>query len=130
MDLSRAFQDAVTVQVDTAETSIGLGIDAVSGTDFTPLTGMLVTFDPGETSKMVAVEILDDPIVEPNETFTVSLSDPQVDGMSDSDRLVLGTNSTATGTIVNTDSATLSIDDFTDRRRRCGPEDGGVRRSR
>ncbi len=74
VDLSRAFQDKVTVQVDTAQTSTGAGIDAQSGVDFTPLTGMLLTFNAGETSKSVAVSLVDDPVVEPNETFTVSLS--------------------------------------------------------
>ena len=45
--------------------------------DFNALTNASVSFLNGETSKTVPVTILNDAISEPNETFTVTLSDPQ-----------------------------------------------------
>ncbi len=113
VELSRAFQDAVTVDVATAQTLPGTGTDATAGVDFNsiPMTGPVVTFNPGETSKTVKVQINEDGVVEPNEFFLVSLSNPQVDGTTDANRLILGSNVTATGTIENNDTATLSISD-------------------
>jgi hypothetical protein len=37
---------------------------------------LLLTFDPGETSKTVTVQVNGDTKVEPDETFTVVLSNP------------------------------------------------------
>ena len=68
---------------------------ATAGTDYTTTKGTLV-FAPGETSKTVAVPIVGDTAIEPDETFTLSLSNPV--------SAVLG-SATATGTITNDDKA-------------------------
>ncbi len=46
-----------------------------AGNDYQPLSGTL-TFKPGETSKLIAVGINGDTLVEPDETFVVNLSNP------------------------------------------------------
>jgi hypothetical protein len=66
---------------------------ATAGSDYTATAGSL-TFAPGETSKTVAVPIVGDNTVEPDETFTLTLSSPV--------NATLGTAS-ATGTITNDD---------------------------
>ncbi len=69
---------------------------ATSGTDFTGTTGTL-TFNGSETSKTVAVTLLDDAVDEPDETFTITLSSP--------------TNGTSIGT--GAAVATITDDDLT-----------------
>ncbi|MFM2001112.1 MAG: hypothetical protein RI963_538 [Planctomycetota bacterium] len=66
--------------------------------DFKAVSGTL-TFSPGETQKLIAVPIINDTIVEPNETLFVNLSSA-----------VGGTIATArgTGTILNDDGAALA----------------------
>ena len=62
---------------------------ATAGEDFTPVTGTLV-FAAGETEGTVAVPILGDRLLEPDEeTFTVVLSDPTETGIDDG--LAVGT---------------------------------------
>ena len=46
---------------------------ALAGTNYVTQTGT-VNFAAGETSKTFAIDILNDPLVTPNETFTISLS--------------------------------------------------------
>ena len=48
---------------------------ATAGSDYTATSGTLV-FAPGETSKTIAVPILGDTAFEPDETFTLTLSNP------------------------------------------------------
>ena len=67
--------------------------------DYLPVTGVL-TFADGETSLPIVVTITDDTIVELDETFTVTLSDPTPGTIIDA---------TATGTITNDDSSVLSL---------------------
>ena len=43
--------------------------------DYTAMSGTLI-FAPGETTKTIAVPILEDKLDEPNETFTVNLANP------------------------------------------------------
>ena len=77
---------------------------ATAGSDYTAAAGS-VTFAAGATSAQIAVTVLGDGAVEPDETFTVTLSNPQ--------GLTLGT-STATLTITNDDTASapsLSVAD-------------------
>ena len=59
----------VTVDFATADGS------AQAGSDYTARSGRL-TFNAGETSKLVAVAILDDQVREGDETFTLTLSNP------------------------------------------------------
>lgn len=67
--LNRASDQAVTVNYDTANGT------AVAGKDYAWDFGT-VTFQPGETSKTIALSIMVDRKREPNETFFVRLSNP------------------------------------------------------
>jgi len=80
-----------TVTINYAATSG----TATAGSDFVAKSGTL-TFAPGQTTRAIVISVLGDATVEPDETFTVTLSAPVnatiVDG-------------TATGTITNDDPA-------------------------
>ncbi|WP_254446641.1 phytase [Dolichospermum sp. UHCC 0259] len=94
--------DAQSNQSVTVATSIATD-DTASASDLTAKTETL-TFATGETSKTFTVQTTQDSLVEGNETFTVSLSDP------DNGAVVSSTNATAKGTINNDDvDATTSI---------------------
>jgi hypothetical protein len=73
--------------------------------DYTTTSGVL-TFTPGQTSQTVGVPIVNDTAVEPDESFTLSLSSPN--------GATIG-QGTATGTITNDDTGgggvTISITD-------------------
>lgn len=71
---------------------------ATVGNDFAATSG-IITFADGETSKTISVSIIDDNILESNERFTVTLSNPS-NGIT--------TNATATVTISDND-AQISI---------------------
>ena len=87
VSLSRAASATVTVDWATADGT------ATAGSDYTADSGTL-NFAPDETSKTVAVAVLDDSHDEGNETLTVTLSNPSGAYLADSE---------ATGTIENTD---------------------------
>ena len=70
-EVSLSSSDIDTVSVDFA-TADGT---AVAGSDYTTTTGT-VTFLPGDVSEIVPVPILDDAIVEEDEQFTLTLSNP------------------------------------------------------
>ena len=91
--VSLAGASSLPVTVDYA-TSNGT---AGAPNDFTSVSGTL-TFAPGESSKTVAVSILGDSIVENNETFALTLTNPN----PAPPRLLL-TRAVATGTIGNDD---------------------------
>ena len=80
------------VMVDWA-TSDGIGDTATSGMDFTAANDTL-TIAAGETAGTITVLTTDDPTDEPNETFTVTLSNPRNAEISDA---------TATGAITDND---------------------------
>ncbi|XP_072014228.1 extracellular matrix protein 3-like [Amphiura filiformis] len=61
---------AGTVQLSTSD------VCAVSGLDYTAQTNTLVSFDAGDKSQPVTLGILNDKIVEGNEWFRFSLSNP------------------------------------------------------
>ena len=85
--LSRALAGTVTVDYATSDGA------ATVGPDYTAASGTLV-FAAGETSKTVAVPVLDDAHDEGTETLTVTLSNARVASLD---------RSTATGTIRDTD---------------------------
>ena len=60
---------AVSVHYETANGT------ATSGSDYTAVSGTL-TFADGETSKVISIPIINDKLLEPNETFRVVLSSP------------------------------------------------------
>ncbi len=68
---------------------------ATAGADYGAASGSLI-FTPGETADTIRIILLDDPVDEENETFTVMLTNPA--------NTVLG-NGTATGTITDDDLA-------------------------
>lgn len=84
-----ASTQTITVQYATATAS------ATAGSDYTATSGTL-TFAPGETTKTISVPILGDTVPEPDETFTVTLSNPT--------NATLGTTQ-AIGVIQNDDTA-------------------------
>jgi len=67
--LSHASTNSVSVQYATANAS------AVAPSDFVAAGGTL-TFAPGETSKAIAVAVVGDIVLEPDESFSVTLSNP------------------------------------------------------
>ena len=85
--LSPASSGTVTVDYATADGT------AQAGADYTAASGTL-TFAPGETSKTVAVALLDDAHDEGAESFTLRLSNASGADIADAE---------ATGTIVNSD---------------------------
>ena len=85
--LSAAQAEAVSVRYVTADGT------AKSGSDYVAVQGA-VRFAPGETSKTVAVAVLDDAHDDGSETMTLALSAPFGAELADGE---------ATGTIVNSD---------------------------
>jgi urease beta subunit len=67
--LSASSGNTVTVNYATADGS------ATAPSDYVSVSGT-VTFNPGETTKTIIVQIAGDFVVEPNETYSVSLSNP------------------------------------------------------
>ncbi len=66
---------------------------AASGSDYTAVTGTLA-FNPGDDTQIISIDVLGDLFDEPDEQFTVQLSNP-----TNAELL----NDTATGTIVDDD---------------------------
>ncbi|MFN6482142.1 MULTISPECIES: Calx-beta domain-containing protein [unclassified Nostoc] len=92
VSLSQASNTTVTVQYATANGT------ATAGLDYTSTTGTL-TFNPGNTSKIINIPILNDSLNEANETFTLTLTSPT--------NASLSTTKTVTTTI--TDTLTASV---------------------
>ena len=92
-----------TSSTSTVSISYATAHGTTDNTDFTPITSGTLTINPGATSAQINVSINGDTDVEPDEIFTLMLSNPS--------GVVLGTTS-VTGTITNDDSPplpTLSI---------------------
>jgi uncharacterized repeat protein (TIGR01451 family) len=87
--LAGATRQSVTVQFNTIDGTATAGLDYVASAG-------LLTFPPGTTTTNISVAVTGDVLVEPDETFLVSLSQPM--------NAVLF-RSQATGTILNDDSA-------------------------
>ncbi|NCR19167.1 MAG: hyalin, partial [Microcystis aeruginosa LL13-03] len=100
---SKAFTFTVTRAVNTTGTNnvnwavTGSGSNPANASDFagSVLPSGTVSFAAGETSKVITVNVLGDTTVEPNENFTVTLSNA-TNGATI-------TTATATGTIQNDD---------------------------
>lgn len=97
VSLSATVKDPVTVQYATAAGSAG------APADFASASGTL-TFSGSQSTQLVPVSIVSDNLVEPDESFTMVLSSPSGATIA---------TASATGTIVNDDAATLSINDLT-----------------
>lgn len=83
----------------TVSTSKKTG-DTASDTDFKAKTETL-TFKAGETQKTFTVETIQDSLIEKDETFTVTLSNPT------NQAIVSSTQGTAQGTIIDDDKKSL-----------------------
>ena len=97
--LAGASDQQITVNYATVE------VTATANTDYVSTSGTL-TFEPGEVEKTLSVPIIGDTVYETNEAFSLQLSNPVNATLS-------STQNSATGTIVNDDSApkvTLSCD--------------------
>ena len=68
---------------------------AVSPADYTSVSGNVLVFNPGETSKPVSISTVGDLAVEPDETFTINLTDATNAFIQDA---------SGTGTILNDDT--------------------------
>ncbi len=97
VSLSAPVKDPVTVQYGTVAGS------ATAPADFAGASGTL-TFSGSQSTQLVPVSIVSDNLVEPDESFTMVLSNPSGATIA---------TASATGTIVNDDAATLSINDLT-----------------
>jgi hypothetical protein len=96
VQLSQAASVPVTYSLATANTS------AIAGSDYTALNLANQVIPAGQTSAMHQVTIHGDTVLEPNESFTVTLSNPTGASLADPQ---------AIATIFNDDGPTLSIDD-------------------
>ncbi|MCA9179235.1 MAG: hypothetical protein KDB14_32460 [Planctomycetales bacterium] len=92
---------------------VAIGVDhatadgnATAGSDYTAIPTTTTTFLPGAVTATVTVTANSDQVVELDETFTVDLSNLAASGRS-----VTILDNQGLGTILNDDSATLSIDD-------------------
>jgi hypothetical protein len=95
VSLSAASVTPVEVSVATADGT------ATAGSDYSALALQVLTFQPGETEKVVTVGILDDAIAEGDETFFLTLTNP-------SGATITAASATAT---INDDEVGLSIAD-------------------
>src|SRR5262249_13871858 len=92
---------SVPVSIDYIATDFGT---PMVGVDFQATSGTL-TFNPGETSKYITVNVIGDTLYEQDETFIVKLFN-EVNGYTG------GTHYSGLGTIVNDDAMpTLSVTD-------------------
>ncbi len=98
VSLSQAQDHTVTVAYNTLDGTGAHG--AIAGTDYAATSGIL-TFLAGQTSSLVTVAILPNTAIQPNETFSVALSNP-TGGV----QILLGQ---ATGTIVNQQGQLASV---------------------
>ncbi len=103
VSLSNPVDVTTTVKVSTAD------ISATGGTDYTTLSGVLVTFNPTVQNQSVMVSTTADNIVETDETFSISLGSLNNNGRPTV--TIDAANSTGTGTITNDDKAAFSIAD-------------------
>ncbi|TMP96835.1 MAG: hypothetical protein E6L09_14405 [Verrucomicrobia bacterium] len=95
--LSTVSGKTVTVNYATADGT------ATAPSDYVSVPATALTFNPGETTKTITVQVNGDIVDEPNETFTVNLSNPINATLS---------AGTGTGTILNDDTpptVTLSL---------------------
>lgn len=96
--LSTASSSTVTVKYTTTDGTANGGSSCSVGTDYIKATNSTLSIPAGQLTGTFAIQICGDTTIEPDETFTVTLSNPS--------NANLGSPSTATGTILNDDSNT------------------------
>ena len=97
VSLSAAANGTVTVNWATADGT------ATASSDYVAVTNGVVTFQSGETTKTVPVQVNGDAVYEPNETFYVNLSNPTGATIADGQGV---------GTIVNDDLQPIHVGDL------------------
>ena len=90
----------------SASTSDGT---ATAANDYSPFVGRPVTFAPGQTTRSLLVDLRGDRIIEPDETFFVTLSDPTRAVVSATPGTVTITDDDGTPPGVKLDAATYSV---------------------
>ena len=99
LTLSAPSASTVTVDYETVDGS------AVAPGDYASASGT-VTFNPGQTSRQIVIQVVGDTVVETNETFSVNLSNPT--------NATIAGSGFGLGTITNDDAIpTLSINNVT-----------------
>lgn len=106
VNLSGAYNQSVSVNYATQDGT------ALAGSDYTTTRGTL-TFQPGETSKMISVPVLGDTAVEGNETFAVNLSSPVNATLSANNSAIVNVTNDDTAVPVIIPTVTLSSDKTT-----------------
>ena len=103
-------EPASTGQVTVDWSDVG-DSTAESGSDYTALAGGTLTFAAGETSKTIAVEVLGDGAVEPDETVRMGIFNPVPSGtpFRGADGTLFLTNIVGVGTIANDDGADAEL---------------------
>ena len=99
--LSTAADEAVVVNWSTSHGTAG-------SDDYTPENSVALTIDAGDRSGTITVKTTKDTVAEGDETFKVTLSEP-TSGFPE--RVSLGSDKEATGTIKDNDTAEITIDD-------------------
>ena len=122
VSLTNASSEAISFNWSTQDLPFGSG-SAVAGTDYTAVSGLVGTINPGATSVELVVNILPDTVKEQNELFEVQLTNPVMGATPLEFSSV--TASKATGTIVN-DEPDLSLDLTTTPRPVEGTGDGST----
>ena len=100
--LSKASTTPVTIGYATANGT------ATAGSDYTATTGTL-SFAPGVISQQISVPVRSDTVVEPSETFTVTLSNPSGATITTATATATITDSTAAGTAPTVSIADASV---------------------
>jgi hypothetical protein len=103
-----ASQEAFTVSLDSAS-AVPVSVSyattdgsATAGSDYTAVTSGTVFFAPGETSKTILIQTVDDAVIELPETFNVTLSDPVAATIA---------NGQGAGTILDNDTKFYVVND-------------------
>ena len=100
--LDHASAEEVTVEYTTSDDTVGPN-PATAGTDYTAITtAQTLTFAANVTSMDIVVTVTDDSAIEPDETFILTLANPNGATIA---------TGTATGTIRNDDVPGLSVAD-------------------
>lgn len=96
----RILLDASYFETVTVDYSVTAGTATGSGTDYTLSSGT-ATITAGQTSTTIALVVVNDSIDEPNETLTITLSNPT--------NAVIGSNTSTVYTITDNDTAGVTI---------------------
>ena len=100
--LSREAADSVTVQYSTSDGTATSDANHADGQDYSSASAQTLTFAPGETVKTIGIPTGNDTVDEDDEAFTLTLSAP-------SQNAEVGSNASATGTIVNDDVPSVTV---------------------